>query len=209
MVYFGGIDVVLLPQSIDSIAPGFQVMPLDFVVRSGRAFVVPIYQGTYGRFRAPWNPGDQVRNEREWVERRWDLGRTIDYLESRADIDATRLAFIGVSFGGSSALPIVATEPRVRTAVLLSGGLPTQQQAPTPFVDPLNFAPRMKIPTLMVNGRFDYIFPRDAQQMLFDALGAQDKRYALYDYGHGSPPRADLLRETLGWLDSHLGQPVP
>jgi formylglycine-generating enzyme required for sulfatase activity/dienelactone hydrolase len=211
ILYFGGIDVVLLRQSSESIAPGFQVMPLDFIVRSGRAFVVPIYQGTFERFRAPWNPGDQVRNEREWVERRWDLGRAIDYLETRADIDATRISFVGVSFGGSSALPIMAMEPRVRAALLLSGGLPTQQQAPSPFVDPLNYAPRIVIPTLMINGRFDYIFPLEAQQMLFDALGtpAADKRYALFDYGHGSPPRAELLRETLGWLDSYLGRPVP
>ena len=102
-------------------------------------------------------------------------------------------------------------EPRVRTALLLSGGLPTQQQASTSFVDPIHYTPRITIPTLMINGRYDYIFPLEAQQLLFDTLGtpAADKRYALFDYGHGSPPRADLLRETLGWLDSYLGRPVP
>jgi hypothetical protein len=38
---------------------------------------------------------------------------------------------------------------------------------------------------------------------------AADKRYALFDYGHGSPPRADLLRETLAWLDKYFGRPMP
>jgi eukaryotic-like serine/threonine-protein kinase len=211
MLYFGGIDVVLLRQPNASIEPGFSAMPLEHVVRSGRAFVVPVYQGTYERFRAPWDPSDQVRNEREWVERRWDLGRAIDYIEGRADMDAARIGFIGVSFGGSSALPIVAMEPRLRTALLLSSGMPHQGQAQTPFADPINYAPRITMPTLMVNGRFDYIFPLEAQQLLFDSLGTPpaDKRYALYDYGHGSPPRAELLRETLAWLDNYLGRPVP
>jgi formylglycine-generating enzyme required for sulfatase activity/predicted esterase len=210
MLYFGGIDVVLLRQPNESIEPGFSQMPLEHIVRSGRAFVVPVYQGTYERFRAPWDPSDQVRNEREWVERRWDLGRAIDYIEGRADMDAARLGFIGVSFGASTALPIVAMESRLRTALLLSSGMPHQGQAQTPFVDPINYAPRITMPTLMVNGRFDYIFPLQAQQLLFDTLGTPpaDKRYALYDYGHGSPPRAELLRETLAWLDNYLGRPV-
>jgi dienelactone hydrolase len=210
IVFFGGIGDVLLAQSIETMEPGFAAVPLDYIVKSGRVFVYPSYQGTYGRFRAPWNPTDQVRNEREWVERRWDLGRVIDYLETRPDIDASRLGFLGVSFGGSVALPIVAMEPRITTAVLLSGGMPTERETPTPFVDPLNYAPRIAMPVLMVNGRYDYIFPLAAQQMLFDSLGTPttDKRYALFDYGHGSPPRAEVLRETLGWLDKYLGRPT-
>jgi formylglycine-generating enzyme required for sulfatase activity/dienelactone hydrolase len=210
IVFFSGIQDVLLPQSLEAMQPGFAAAPLDYIVKSGRVFVYPSFQGTYSRFRAPWNAADQVRNEREWVERRWDLGRVVDYLETRPDIDADRVGFLGVSFGASVALPVLAMEPRIRAAVLLSGGMPTQRETPTPFVDPLNYAPRITIPVLMINGRFDYIFPLEAQQMLFDALGtpAADKRYALFDYGHGSPPRADLLRETLGWLDTYLGRPA-
>jgi dipeptidyl aminopeptidase/acylaminoacyl peptidase len=68
----------------------------------------------------------------------------------------------------------------------------------------------MHVPVLMVNGRYDYIFPLEAQRLLFDNLGtpAADKRHALFDYGHGSPPRAEILRETLGWLDKYLGRPL-
>ena len=210
VLYFPGIDAVLGRQSIETLEPGFAQMPLDHIVRSGRAFVAPIYQGTYERFRAPWAPSDQLRHENEWIERRLDLGRTIDYLQGRPDMDATRIGYVGVSFGASSALPILTMERRIKAALLLSGGMPTEAQAPTPFIDPINYAPRITMPTLMLNGRFDYIFPLDAQQLLFDTLGtpAGLKRYAVYDYGHGSPPRADLLRETLGWLDTHLGRPA-
>lgn len=209
ILYFPGIDALLERRSIETLEPGFAQMPLDHIVRSGRAFVAPIYQGTYERFRAPWDPADQLRHESEWIERRLDLGRTIDYLETRPDMDATRIGFVGVSFGASSALPIVAMERRIRTALLLSGGMPTETQAPTPFIDPINYAPRITIPTLMLNGRFDYIFPLEAQQLLFDNLGAPagEKRHAVYDYGHGSPPRAELLNETLEWLNTYLGRP--
>ena len=40
-----------------------------------------------------------------------DLGRTIDYLETRADIDAGKVGYYGLSAGANAALPIVAVEP--------------------------------------------------------------------------------------------------
>jgi serine/threonine protein kinase/dienelactone hydrolase len=209
LVYFGGIQDVLLPQTVDSMEPGFSAMPIDFLVKSGRVLVRPVYQGTYERFRTPWNTADQVRNEREWVERRWDLGRTIDYLETRPDVDSSRIGWVGISFGASVAMPLVTVEPRLRYALLLSGGLPRQDEI-NPFVDVRYYAPRTTIPILMINGRYDYIFPLDAQQQLFDAFAtpAADKRHVLLEYGHGSPPRAELLRESLGWLDAYAGKPV-
>lgn len=211
VVFLGGLDVVLEPKSLDAIQLGFGAMPLDFIVRSGRAFVVPAYQGTFNRFKAPMNPIDRLRTTREWIDRRWDLGRTIDYLETRSDMDTSKVGYVGVSFGASYGLPLVATEPRLSVAVLLSGGMPPQGLgSEISLIDPLNHAPRIKIPVLMINGRYDYVFPLESQQRLFDLLGtpAGEKRYVVLPSGHGSPPRADLLRETLGWLDRYLGQPV-
>jgi dienelactone hydrolase len=126
-------------------------MPLDYIVTGGRMLVQPIYQGSYERWREPWRRSDV----RPWIERRSDLGRTIDYLESRADVDASRLAYVGVSFGTSSALPLLALEARFKAAVLLSGGLLNA----VPAIDPVNYAPRITVPVLMVNGRYDYGFP--------------------------------------------------
>jgi dipeptidyl aminopeptidase/acylaminoacyl peptidase len=130
----------------------------------------------------------------------------MDYLEMRSDIDAKRAGFIGISFGASYALPLLATEPRLKAAVFLSGGYPSAVLPPV--IDPVNFVPRIRIPVLMVNGRFDQIIPVETRQRpMFEQLGtpARDKRYVLLDFGHGSPPRAEVLRETLGWLDKYLG----
>jgi pimeloyl-ACP methyl ester carboxylesterase len=166
--------------------------------------VYPIWQGTYERFRAPFDLADAVRTEREWVERRSDLGRTLDYLETRSDIAKDKFGFIGISFGSSWATPLIAVEPRLKVAILVAAGLP--QPAPRPSFDPVHFLPRIDVPVLMINGRFDPLFPVDtSQQPMYELLGSETKRLVTLDTGHVMP-RADLLRASSGWLDEHLGR---
>jgi len=74
-------------------------------------------------------------------------------------------------------------------------------------VEPVNFAPRAKMPVLMLNGRNDFLFPIESSQLpLFRLLGApeKDKRHVVFDSGH-VPPRQPLIREILDWLDKYLG----
>jgi dienelactone hydrolase len=135
-----------------------------------------------------------------------DLGRSIDYLETRPDIDTTRLAFYGVSMGAAEGARLVAVDPRFKTAVLASGGL--ADEGP-PEVDAYNFAPRVHVPVLMLNGRDDFIYPMKTHQMpLFEALGTPepDKVFRPYDGGHANLlTRPDLIGEILDWLDKRLG----
>jgi eukaryotic-like serine/threonine-protein kinase len=59
----------------------------------------------------------------------------------------------------------------------------------------------------MLNGRFDFIFPTgSSQEPMFRLLGSakEDKRRVIYDAGHDIP-RADIIKETLTWLDRYLG----
>jgi pimeloyl-ACP methyl ester carboxylesterase len=75
----------------------------------------------------------------------------------------------------------------------------------------VHFAPRARTPTLMINGRDDFMFPYElSQQPLFELLGLppDKKRHALLDGGHLPPNRLAIIREVLDWLDRHLG-PVP
>jgi len=74
-------------------------------------------------------------------------------------------------------------------------------------VDQINFAPRVKVPVLMLNGRYDFFYPiATAQLPLYRLLGArkEDKRHILYEGGHNIP-RNELIKETLDWLDRYLG----
>jgi serine/threonine protein kinase len=179
--------------------------PYEFLLRSGRAVVIPAYSGTLERgpsqFRLPAN------QERERALK-WsmDLGRTIDYLETRRDIDTKRLGFYGISAGASHGVRLVAVEPRIKVAVFSSGGLQAHVPAET---DAWNFAPRVRIPVLMVNGRNDFILPVETNQKpLFRALGTKetDKKYVLYDGGHRNlVTRPDLIGEIVDWFDKYLG----
>jgi dienelactone hydrolase len=50
--------------------------------------------------------------------RSWDVMRAIDYLVTRPEVDAGRIACMGISGGGTVALYAAALEPRIRAAVL-------------------------------------------------------------------------------------------
>ncbi len=54
----------------------------------------------------------------------WDIMRTIDYIETRRELDATKVGCIGISGGGTATLFGAALEPRIRAA-LVSGYLNT------------------------------------------------------------------------------------
>jgi dienelactone hydrolase len=182
-----------------------------FVLRSGRALIIPIYQGTFQRFAGVGEfPRDDQRNAYRDMVVNWskDLGRTIDYLETRSDIDAGKVGYYGISAGANAALPIVAVEPRLKAVVLLSGGLPAIARPAE--ADPINFAPHITAPTLMLNGRDDFIFPLDpVARPLFNLLAAPPdrKRLAIHDGGH-IPPLNELIRDVLAWFDQYLGPVV-
>jgi dienelactone hydrolase len=54
----------------------------------------------------------------------WDVMRTLDYIATRADLDASRVGCMGISGGGTVTLFSTAIDPRIRVA-LVSGYLNT------------------------------------------------------------------------------------
>src|SRR4029450_3650008 len=98
------------------------------------------------------------------------------------------------SLGAMHAPIFTSLDTRFKTSILLSGGLDFAKRPPE--VEAINFAPRSPIPTLMINGRYDFRFPYDTSQVpLFRLLGAPDeaKRHALSDDGH-IPSRHSTIR---------------
>jgi dienelactone hydrolase len=202
VVYFPGSNAIHL-RSSESL-PGRYI---SFMVKSGRAVVFPIYKSTYER-------GDALKNDLQEPTRfyrdhviQWsnDLGRTLDYVETRGDLDHRAVGYFGLSWGAFLAPILLALEPRIRAAVLMGGGLEFQKTLPE--VDPFNFAPRMRQPTLLLNGRFDFFFPVESSQApFFRLLGAPpaEKKYVLFDTGH-VPPNDLMMKEILDWLDRYLG----
>jgi len=205
VVYFPGSNVINQRSSQD--LPVHGAAGLDLILKSGRAVIWPIYKSTYERgdaLTSPFPVANTFYRDHviEWAK---DLGRAIDYVESRGELDREKIAYYGFSWGAVMASSTMAVESRIKVAVLLSGGFYAQKSLPE--VDQINFAPRLKIPTLMINARYDFIFPPDSsQEPMFRYLGTpgKDKRYVVLESGH-VPPTVRVVKETLEWLDHYLG----
>jgi eukaryotic-like serine/threonine-protein kinase len=179
----------------------------DFLIRSGRAVVYPIYRHTYGRgaIRAGDRPEETIEHRDRMVRWNTEMRRSIDYAFTRPDIDTTRLAYVGTSWGGRIGGTVLATEPRIRTAILNVAGFSAATSRPE--VDPLNFLPRIKIPVLMLSGRYDSVFPHESSQLPFYRLIGSPpgmKRHVLFEGGHFLP-RPMWVAESTRWLDERFG----
>jgi hypothetical protein len=176
---------------------------LSFIVRNGRAVLFPVYKGMFER--GPVLVRGLPRKYIEFViQTVKDLKRSIDYLETRPDIDSKSLAYSGMSWGGYWGAVIPAVEDRLKVSILIVGGLVSYGVPP---VDQINYITRVRIPTLMLNGRYDMIYPYDTRtKPMFDLLGTpkDQKVQKLYDTDH-YVPRNEEIKEILAWLDRYLG----
>lgn len=180
---------------------------LDAIIRSGRAVVYPIYKGTYER--GDGMESDVANTSATWRDHviMWakDGSRAIDYIESRPDLDHTKIAYYGYSWGAVMGAIIPAIDPRIKAVVLASGGVDFHPSLPE--VDTINFLPHVKQPTLMLNGQYDFFFPEQStQEPFYRLLGSKkdEKQHLLYDVGHAIP-RNELIKEMLNWFDQYLG----
>lgn len=180
---------------------------LDFIIRSGRAVLYPVYKGTRERRLRPF-PRQRSSAYRDLVIQNYkDVARSVDYVETRPDLDGGRLAYFGFSWGAREGLNFLALEARFKAAILLAGGLDNVTFPPE--IDQLHFVPRVRLPTLMLNGREDFRFPlEESQKPMFQLLGAKEKQHILIPGGH-VPPRLEIVKATLDWLDRHLGPVEP
>jgi eukaryotic-like serine/threonine-protein kinase len=206
VVYFPDAAAAHLRSSAEGIPiclPAF-----DFIIKSGRAVLFPVYNGTFERGGGPkpiyWpNTSSTYRdNVIFWSK---DLSRSIDYLETRRDINPNKLAYEGDSWGAAMGALLPAVETRFKALILLAPGFFLQDRLPE--VDQLNFAPHVKAPVLMLNGRYDFLWPpRISQEPMSRLLGTptEHKRRVIYDTGH-DVPRTELIKESLNWLDKYLG----
>jgi formylglycine-generating enzyme required for sulfatase activity/tRNA A-37 threonylcarbamoyl transferase component Bud32 len=198
VVYFPGGDAQLIRSSRE-----LNLTNVDFVIRSGRALVFPVYKGTYERI-VPMSGPNASRDVA--IARVKDFSRVLEYVATRADLDGERLGYYGVSVGASVGVRINAMEPRLKANVFLGGGL--ARVPVSPEVDPFNFATRVHVPTLMVNGNGDFQVPHVSSQLpLFRLLGLPPdrKRHAIFEGGHMPVAIHEVMREILDWFDRFLG----
>ena len=191
--------------------PSFANPQYGFLLRSGRAVVMPIYKGSFERSNSEYHGGDQLKSTSLWrdyvIMFAKDLGRTLDYLATRSEIDSGRIGFFGFSRGAALAPVMLTHEPRIKVAALWIPGFYLETMAPE--VDPVNFVSHMTIPVLQLSGRYDYNFPDETTSLPFFnmlATPVDHKRRVVYDTGHNLPAN-EAIRETLDWFDKYLGPP--
>jgi formylglycine-generating enzyme required for sulfatase activity/dienelactone hydrolase len=206
VIYFPGAASIWTPSS-DELENFYEfTMFLSYLIRNGRAVLYPVYKGTFERgepaLMAIAGGADNYAYTEYLIQVVKDFRRCIDYLETRPDIDSSKLAFYGMSWGGGLGSVIPAIEERLGTSILLAGGI---NLVGRPEVNGINYVTRVRIPTLMLNGQYDAGIDAIIRPML-DLLGTppEDKRLILYETDH-IPPRTEYIKETLAWLDTYLG----
>lgn len=204
VMYFPGSGVMHQPRYNP-----WWVSYIDFFAKSGRAIVLPVFKSTFDRkdgFTEGY-PNESVAYKEHvimWVK---DFSRTLDFLETRTDLDTRQTAFFGWSWGGTMGGIIPAVEKRIKAVILTGGGLTVQKALPE--VDQLNYLPRITQPFLLLNGKYDSAFPFElSQQPMMDLLGtpSEQKELVPFEASH-MVPRYQLIKESLAWLDRHLGKP--
>jgi formylglycine-generating enzyme required for sulfatase activity/dienelactone hydrolase len=209
VLYFPGNSVIGAPSSANLI-PENSI--LESVIKSGRVLAYPVYKFTFERSdpKSTYRRPVPTRAYATWIQQVvQDARRSIDYLETRTELDIKKVAYFGLSWGGATAPIVLALDSRVRTGILLMGGLFANTSAPE--ADPFNFLPRVRVPILMLSGDQDHIFPKQTSQTpFFERLGtpAADKKHVHYPGGHeiNGTKRNQIVAEMVGWLDKYLGR---
>jgi dienelactone hydrolase len=202
VVYYPSSDAIHYRSSDE-----LEIDMVDFIVKSGRAVVIPVLWGTYERnidldTTWPKETREYSNNVVRWIQ---DFRRTVDYLETRPDMNLDKLGFYGFSWGGWNGPIVLALDSRFDTGVFLSGGIPPTLARPE--ASSASYATRVTQPVLMISGKDDVIRPVETYQApMFESLGTPDhlKRHAILEGGH-LPPIEMINSETLQWYDRHLG----
>lgn len=169
---------------------------------------------------------DSVEQEQFMTE----LQRAVDVLVARPDVDASRLGYVGFSYGGAMGALFVGIERRLKTAILVvaDGGLVSHVTGPEKAVTPLvgltcaerrrwlesmipiepikyvGFAPPTSL--LLQSGLQDPLVPpADAEQL--HAAVRDPKTIRWYDAGHSLTLEA--TRDRLTWLHQQIGTRAP
>jgi dienelactone hydrolase len=184
--------------------------------------IAAIHHGTYREGRWWWHARGYTSAGVECL----NGIRGIDYLISRPDVDAERIAVTGISGGGAATFWIAAADERAKVAVPVSGMADLMSYVPNRVINghcDCMFLyntfewPWMRIAALIaprallfVNSDQDRIFPMDANQRVISRLERVYSLYGMSDFvdsvvsigGHAY--RQDIRQAAYSFVDMHL-----
>lgn len=182
-------------------------MVLTPYIRAGRAVFTVVFKGFKERERPPGYVEPQVtsvKRREEFVNKATDLRRGLDYLATRAEIDIRRLAYFGFSQGATEGIIYAALDERYQSVVMMASGIWRQPKDALPEITWTNFAPHVRAPKLMLNGRYDEVHYLTTMIEPLYKLYRDPKKLVLYDGSH-TPPIEIAVPVINQWLDETLG----
>ena len=181
-------------------------------IKAGRAVMAVVFNGMIER---PL-PAGTVRPHASSVEFRdqmvrhaTELRMGMDFLGTRMEIDTTRLAYIALSWGAGSRLPFAGVDDRYRAVVLIGAGIDERLQPTLPEAANFNFAPYLRVPTLMLHGRQDEEHPWTTRALPLWNLLREPKELVLIDGVGHQPPLEYRVPPINAFLDATLGPVRP
>ena len=193
---------------------GFRTLPssmeanLAALIRSGRAAFGVVLEGYVGRPRRVELREAPDTRSTEFVayaiERVVEMRRGLDYLESRPDLDSSRIGFMASSAGTWTGLILTAVEPRYRSVLFVGTGISPRSISDAPAANRINFAPHITAPKMMLHGLYDEDTPFTSHAQPLYRLLREPKRLKTYEGGH-SPPTDVFIPTIRQWFDETLG----
>jgi formylglycine-generating enzyme required for sulfatase activity/tRNA A-37 threonylcarbamoyl transferase component Bud32/pimeloyl-ACP methyl ester carboxylesterase len=181
-------------------------------IRAGRAVFAVVFRGMAERPMPPgWTPPppSSVRFRDLMVLHATELRRGIDYLETRSEIDMRRLSYVSVSWGAGSRLTLAGVDDRFRAVILIGGGIDERVQPTLPEAFNVNFAPYIRPPKLLLNGRDDEEHPWFTRGLPLWNLLREPKQLVLVPGAGHIPPLEARVPAINNFLDKTLGPVHP
>jgi dienelactone hydrolase len=205
---------------------------VDYIVQLGRQFVAHGFAVL--TIDAPGRGERKSKNQKrvDWLfsnEGRelflqycGDYSRAIDFLAARADLDAERIGYVGISWGAITGVTFVGHEPRIKAMVSMVGGgnflglagafseHPAGSDGQSSVrIDPVHhvgrIAPR---PLLLLNVTRDQLVPRPFAEALHRAAGEGARvEWLETDHYFSGVDRHEVGESVIRFMQENLGPP--
>jgi eukaryotic-like serine/threonine-protein kinase len=177
-------------------------------IKYGRALFVIIPKGTSER---KWEFGDERTDKSSnlFQDRviRWVIEQRIvlDYLDSRSDIDSSRIAYITTA-NDYDGFIVPGVDNRFKCNIIIANGIYGEDQKMlSEEINPVNFLQRYKAPTYVMNGKYDEAVYFSTSVMPAYNLLPKPKKLETLNTTH-VPPLAMRVPLINKWLDESLGK---